>query len=462
MAIWSEITAKTLGRYTTLSADYYSPDHIEAQNTINKTDSSYPLNALCEKQSPITYGILKPRNVDSGIYKLARIQNSEGFFIDANDLPAISEDQFDEYKRSEVSLGDLVIAIGGYIGPIGIISNINGFRININRHLARISPNPQIIDPYYLLAYLFSNPSKKLLQREIRGAVQAGINIADLKLHPVFLPIQQIQVSIGNIMRSAEKKKNIAKRFYIQAQELLEQELGLDKLTFEKSRGYEAKFSEVSNSLRGDAEYYNPYVKKIVNKIESFDNIKLGTCYNIQNGYPWRSDMFLNDNSGEPVIRIRDIRPGSIDTKILTSIIPSYANAINFSKANASDIVVGMDGLKYFYAGIIEDDCYINQRVAHLKSKINSNISPEYLSFIINSKLGQSQLLRDMTIATTVGHITNLNIMNLTIPYPSRKFHDEITKLVRGSIDAKHESKQLLEKAKQQVEDLIEQAAGES
>jgi type I restriction enzyme, S subunit len=63
-----------------------------------------------------------------------------------------------------------------------------------------------------------------------------------------------------------------------------------------------------------------------------------------------------------------------------------------------------------------------------------------------------------MTIATTVGHITNQNIANLLIPIVSNDFHDNITKLVRKSIDEKKESKNLLEQAKRRVEELIEQA----
>ena len=63
-----------------------------------------------------------------------------------------------------------------------------------------------------------------------------------------------------------------------------------------------------------------------------------------------------------------------------------------------------------------------------------------------------------MTVATTVGHITNRSILKLLIPYVSESFHQHITELVRQSIDKKQESKQLLEQAKTRVEQLIEEA----
>nr|WP_042292000.1 hypothetical protein [Nonlabens ulvanivorans] len=118
-----------------------------------------------------------------------------------------------------------------------------------------------------------------------------------------------------------------------------------------------------------------------------------------------------------------------------------------------------MDGLKYFYGSILEEDCMVNQRVCHIERKSPDSISSEYTTFIINSKIGQAQLLRDMTIATTVGHITNMNVAKLVIPIVSKDFHDNITSLVRKSINAKKESKVLLRQAIQRIEELIEKAA---
>ena len=55
--------------------------------------------------------------------------------------------------------------------------------------------------------------------------------------------------------------------------------------------------------------------------------------------------------------------------------------------------------------------------------------------------------------------ITNRDVAKRVVPSISRSFHDEITALVRKSIDSKEESKRLLEQAKARVEQLIEEAA---
>ena len=181
MAVFNVTSHAKLGRYKTLAAEYYQPRFMDAEQMLNSLGRRCVWLKTCvQSQYPITYGVLKPREVESSTYRLARIQNSESLFVFGDDLPPINGIQFEEYGRSEVRTGDIIIAIGGYIGPIGIISDSADCRLNVNRHLARVSPDVTVIDGYYLAAYLASRVSQTLLIREVRGAVQAGINIADI------------------------------------------------------------------------------------------------------------------------------------------------------------------------------------------------------------------------------------------------------------------------------------------
>ncbi|MBV9467924.1 MAG: hypothetical protein JOZ57_01610, partial [Abitibacteriaceae bacterium] len=75
------------------------------------------------------------------------------------------------------------------------------------------------------------------------------------------------------------------------------------------------------------------------------------------------------------------------------------------------------------------------------------------------SRVGQSQLLREMTIAQTVGHITNENVRDLLIPLLSDDLRNELSQKVKASITAKDDAQSLLETAKRRVEELIEQGA---
>lgn len=318
------------------------------------------------------------------------------------------------------------------------------------------------IDPNYIFIFSKTKYFIQMLMRATTSSMYPSVSNRDIINTPFFIPNEQEVKNISSNVITARELQKKAQEYYENAAELLNKELNLDDIQDNKynfSNKYLSSFEEVVNNHRLDSEYYTPKTKAILNKVQSMRHTVISSNFDITNGFPWNSKKFLEDNSGEPVIRIRDIKPTYIDNKKLTSLEKNYANTINFNKAQKGDIVIGMDGVKYFYASILEEECLVNQRVCHIIPKANSEISPEYTTFIINSIIGQSQLLRDMTIASTVGHITNKNVAKLKIPFVSDMFHNKITSLIRNSIDADKKSKILLEQAKKRVEELIENAA---
>lgn len=320
------------------------------------------------------------------------------------------------------------------------------------------------IDPNYIFIFSKTKYFIQMLMRATTSSMYPSVSNRDILNTPFFIPNEQEVKNISSNVITARELQKKAQEYYEKAAELLNKELNLDDIQDNKynfSNKYLSSFEEVVNNHRLDSEYYTPKTKAILNKVQSMRHTIISNNFDITNGFPWNSKKFLEDNSGEPVIRIRDIKPTYIDKNKLTSLEKSYANTISFNKAQKDDIVIGMDGVKYFYASILEEECLVNQRVCHIVPKANSEISSEYTTFIINSIIGQSQLLRDMTIASTVGHITNKNVAKLKIPVVSDEFHNTITSLIRKSIDADKKSKILLEQAKQRVEELIENAAGE-
>jgi hypothetical protein len=105
MAVWNQTTISNLGRYATLSADYYMPEYSDADTRLQRISSHVTsLKKVGNPRYPITYGVLKPREVPESSCRLARIQNSENLFIFGSDLPPISDSQFEEYQRSEVTV----------------------------------------------------------------------------------------------------------------------------------------------------------------------------------------------------------------------------------------------------------------------------------------------------------------------------------------------------------------------
>ncbi len=316
------------------------------------------------------------------------------------------------------------------------------------------------IDPNYIFIYSKTKYFIDTLIRATTSSMYPSVSNKDILNVPFFKPNDLEVEKISSVVAEARRLLINSKSLYLQATNLLERELNIDNSDLDKlSNKYISNFNSVIDGKRLDPEYYNPKTKAIVERIKELHHTTVYKNFEVKNGFPWNSKYFLEDNFGLPVIRIRDIKPTYIDKEKLTSIELNYANSIEFKSAKKGDIVVGMDGLKYFYASILEDDCMVNQRVCHLIRKVNSKVSSEYATFIINSKIGQSQIMRDMTIATTVGHITNSNIRKIIIPIFSETFQNNITKLVRQSIDEEVKAKKILNESKTRVEQLMEEAA---
>jgi len=454
MAIWNQTSISNIGRYLTLSADYYIQEYSNADSKIKMVlDQIVPLKSITDIRYPITYGVLKPKEVFESSCRLARIQNSENIFVFGNDLPPISNIQFDEYRRSEVRKGDIVIAIGGYIGPIGFISDNEELRININRHLARVSPNHSKINSYYLIIYLTSSISQSLLRREIRGAVQAGINIADLKLHPVFLPSEPEQLEIGNIVRSAEQQIIISRNAYTKAQQILESELRLDKLHLKKPLGstHRSIITGLTNTYeagRFDAQCFSPeaafYTVWMLNNAKCHS---LGTL--LSSTVKGRKQTEVESGDID-YCSIRHISDREIVEAFKT--IPSVGSP----SAAKNDLLLAITGATIGKIGIVNRYHDLAFSGDLLRLRVNSDISPHYLLLVLDHHLGQVQFNRWIT-GSTNGHLAPRDVGRVLVPRLNPEREKQISMLVVESLEKRRESERLLDQAKSRVEQLIEE-----
>ena len=250
-----------------LNAEYYWPQHLADQTKLEGWDTE-TLEALRDASAPIAYGVLKPDDQGHEC-RVAKFENFDGMFVRACDCDAISEYMFNEFRRSETLEGDILIAIGGYVGRPGIVQPVtNGFRLNINRHLARFRPDRSKIDSHYVLAYLSSSTGDRQLTREITGSVQAGINLEDLRLVQVPIPTRGAQTYIGDKVRQAERLRALANIRESQfAVQILSAFPKLNETVSTDFKHGRAKSSDLNGSLNPGA--FNPDRLHVRNYLET-------------------------------------------------------------------------------------------------------------------------------------------------------------------------------------------------
>ena len=124
----------------------------------------------------------------------------------------LKEEDFNrENKRTDVTLGDVLLTIVGTIGRTAVVNIEEKF--TLQRSVAVLKPKKDLLNPYFLMYSLQKN--LEILTDEAKGAAQKGIylnSVKKLEIVEVSLQTQQKVVSyLDEISLKIEKIKQIQK-----------------------------------------------------------------------------------------------------------------------------------------------------------------------------------------------------------------------------------------------------------
>ncbi len=173
-------------------------------------------------------------------------------------------------------------------------------------------------------------------------------------------------------------------------------------------------------------------------------------------GFAFSKKHLTKETTDAKLIKIANIKPMEIvlENTDYVNELGKIAGAEEIM--NINNILIGMSG-SVGIAGVVRErnNAYINQRI--LRIQIKDIIDPEYLSFIINSKVGKLQIEKYGTGGVQV-NVSPKDILNIKIPRLG-EIESQISNLIKRSFGLKKQSQQLLEEAKQRVEQLIKEEA---
>jgi hypothetical protein len=359
-------------------------------------------------------------------------------------------------SRSTLRTGDVLVSkTGVYFGRSAVVP-IELAGANTIAHVGILRPRKGI-DPYFLSMFLNSAYGYSQLRRRGIKATRPEIKLLEFDDITVPLVSERFSRAIRDATLVAADIRLGAHQQVVAAESGLLTPLGLARHQPSEPLSYIRRSREAFAAGRLDAEYFSPATHAILEELSRQGDIALGEVCKVATGFPWQSDQFIERGSGagDPFVRIRDCKPSAIWADELDMLEASYAAAQSQPKAQPGNLVVGMDGLKWFYASQLMDACHVNQRVAWLVPR-NETYPSEYLMTVINALVGQRQLLSNMTIAHTVGHITLEDLRNMRVPVLTSQLRDQIAKLARRAITDKQRATQLLDATRRAVEIAIE------
>ncbi|MFO7885812.1 MAG: restriction endonuclease subunit S [Desulfobacteraceae bacterium] len=451
MAVWSETNLLSIeNNHGRFDAEYYKPEYLEAEKFLSRLQG-IKLRTACSKIDVGHVGPMVHHYTTNGI-PLLQTQNVKEFFLKDEHIVKITPDFHSTLIKSQVRKGSILIARSGSFGSAAIyleneiINSADIIIVEIN--------NPRI-DPLFAVAFMNSKYGSNQLIRFASGGVQGHVNLRILENY--FLPIfdDSIQKKINNIIQKAYNSKKMSEKLFVGAQNLLESELGLDKFQFKKPVGYTSRFSELEASHRIDAQHFQPRFEQLINQFYKIDTKQIRDIrlYNRRGVQP----VYVGDGPVD-VVNSQHIGPQHIDYDGLQKTSEKAFSASPEGHIKVNDLLIYTTG-----AYIGRTNVYLSNQPALASNhvnilRLNSDLDAAYMSLVFQSVIGHFQTLKHSR-GSAQAELYPTDIDKFIVPILAPEKQTAIGDLVRNSLEKKQESKRLLEKAKFQVEQLIEQAA---
>ncbi len=435
-----------------IDAEYYQPEYLELEKRLYATGSYEFLKDVHGKLITGPFGSeFKVGNyVSDSKYRYIRGKDVKEFFLMDDDNVYVPEKDFIRLKKYLLQEEDILISVVGTLGNAAIVERPSLPAIFSCKSTAF---RTDAVNPYYLLAYLNSYCGQNLLRRSVRGAVQTGLNIDDLKLLPIFIPTAENQKTIASIVLEAKEKYDNSKFLSFKARNLLLEELGLKNFKVEDDLFFVANLSDVKSAHRIDAEYYQPKYRIIEEKlIKDFHAKKIKDLDFMKITTGQYSEEYTTQDKGKPYIRGTDLVMGTVKSDGLVYI--DSKNQISSKKAKEGDVVVtrvGTIGISARLPKEIEGGT-ISDNLIRLRFP-QEHLDSFYVSLFFNT-VGSQLMIRESrgSVQARLNQETLKEIVLPILPKPSQQ---KIAGLVHKCHAANKRGKELLQEAKTKVEDLI-------
>ena len=452
MAVISLTNIIEISNQKRIDSEFFHTKYIQAESAVRKCNTK-SLGILGDFIIGPFGSAFHVNNYDpKSKFRYIRGKDVKPFQLLDDDNVYMPEKDFLRLKRYAVKANDVIISVVGTLGNVAVIPENEEGIFSCKSTIFRDS----LVDPYYLLVYLNSSYGKECLLRRQRGAIQAGLNKEDLKTIPIPIFSEEIHKKLADKIRLSIELSKQSKSLYQQATQLLEQELGLDKLKFKKEKSFRASFSEVIKEHRINAEFFYPHLKLISGHSQLHDSAPLITFFKVIRGATPKGYC----TKGIKVIKTKNIRTPQIDIDRILDYVDSSKNLISLKENDLLLASMGVGSLgRMSFIDKIDDEYIVDGTIRILRKKNSIPVNYEIPTLLfLSSEIGQRLIYRGIVGSTGIISLPDEYLKKLPIPLFSEKLRNNLTVLVKESIRCKNESRQFLEQAKSEVETLIEQA----
>lgn len=310
------------------------------------------------------------------------------------------------------------------------------------------------VNPWFLFTYLKTKYAIKQLVRMTMASMYPAVSEDDIGSILIPIPSLSFQQKIESYIKEAYEKRKLADEKYKQAQELLNKILGEEKLELKEVKVFEAKFDEIEQTLRFDAEHYLPKYEQIKEFIikSGYEVRKLKEVVEISNK---KIEPSLYPTQLFNYIELANVNPSTGEIEEVNQVqgynAPSRARMlVKKGDILVSSLLGSLDNI-----GLVSEE--LDGSVASTGFFVirSAFFLPEFLFLLFKSNLIRLQL-EGKTAGAIMSAVPKTTFGDLLIPFIPEQNQKQISDLVKQSFLLRKESKGFLGKAKREIEEFIE------
>lgn len=368
---------------------------------------------------------------ESGI-PLIRISNiSKDGYMDYSEIVYISEELGNQFSRTQVKEGDIVISQRGSLGQCAVVDSVYE-KLNISANIITIK-NIRESSAAFIRDYILSTIGQTLLERNVSGQVQQKITTQDIS--ELLIPINCDENQLVRLMEESYKyyfeKRKIASSLLFDKQAYVLKKVGIVFDSTKVRMYYATKTQELQGRL--DADYYSPRFARFRKKIEEtvWPAVAIGDiCKQIVTGFAaGKQDQAddLPDDQRVPHLRPFSITPeGELWFKVLKYVPKAglrpedYCQKyeVLFNNTNSPDWV---GKTTVFDQDVL---CAASNHMTRITLK--DGVNPYYIAAFFNVLLSICYWKLLCTNFNNQAGINNETLKKVRIPLPDKSVQDEI------------------------------------
>ena len=400
------------------------------------------------------YGISVKMNENSIGTKIYRMNEISDMLCNRNisKYAELSDSQIASYKLKDRDVLFNRTNSPAFVGRTGIFRKFSDEDIVFASYLVRINPNPEIVTPEYLTAFLNTKYGIIDIKRRARHSInQSNVNLEEVKRIEIPLLCNQLQKGITLAFNKAFDSIQASEAVYNAAQTLLLSELGLADWQPKQQLTFVKNFSDTERAGRIDADYFQPKYDEIEKGIEDYSDRSI----KIRDEFKQNKSTFEIDP--EKLYHYVEIGSVNVSTgevipeKVLGKDLPANAKRV----LKKGDIIVSKVRTYRGAITIVQEDGYVGSG-AFCVLRENGQINKETLLACLRSKLFLTWSWKPNT-GTSYPTLGEDEILDFPIPILPKEKQTKIKQKVDESLNLRKRAKDLLEHAKRAVEIAIEQ-----